>query len=628
MSFNNFTIKENTQLRNFFTENNSDMITINKKNYNVKIEQESIYDVFINLKLDNCSFKNIINEMKNYQSPSQGNNHHRGSLLEHSIWTAKTAEYIWSIPKNSDNWIKFFRDQFIPIHFKNFTILAGFFHDIGKLDGKINVNDFIKPKHPSHGYDIITKPERGLYNVLDICINPFTNNMNYNILMAYLAIISKHHQDLGDVMQKKITPDFYIKNIFDSVAEFPTEMYSFRKTDLDFLIPLTIFVSLCDVVGARPMNIKSEWQVLNKYKLSEELDYFTKNREQTPWFRYGYEKNGNKVVTEILKSYQKQKDNYFNTKKEGIGSNVDLKTMKLFNLFDIKYSIIPKGVYYYKSMSTGTITAKAHQNFKDVSWFGSEHTAVGYLPNSHFGGFTYQFQSRKDLKLIRLDDTDTIVSLLKICQYLYERNSNMKNKNNFLVLANKLQFAWGVGLEKRMSINEFDFNKPFFFNSKFTRILRNSYHNIDKDILVQLLCPLMSIPEHNLDGYIANPFLNFHEEIALCKPWEDMKFIKLYKKFDFNTGAVTKIGGKNRKTKKQTKEDLLKIIKKHQNDYCKKKSKRELVKSIEKYSKDTKDLKKLKKEELQKILKKLYKKQCKINSKSSKKQLLDFIKKL
>ena len=47
---------------------------------------------------------------------------------------------------------------------------------------------------------------------------------------------------------------------------------------------------------------------------------------------------------------------------------------------------------------------------------------------------------------------------------------------------------------------------------------------------------------HDLRGYIAKPASNsFHEEIALCEPWIYMKFVALYKVFDFEKKTVKNV---------------------------------------------------------------------------------------
>lgn len=572
----------------------------------------------LEIKLNSCDFADLIKEMQKYEYPQMGNIHHRGGILEHSIWTAKCIESSWDI-NNENNWIKKLLINNINKKYKNFTILAGFLHDIGKLDGKTTVKDFIKPKHDIHGYNLLTTNSI-LYTVLDDCIHP-KNGARYNKIIAFLAIISKHHLDIGKIMKRELSIENYISNVFSSFSEFPENIYVFRRDDIDLLILILLLVQLCDVIGSRPFDLQSKWKILNKYPLPEEIEEYKKNPKLTPWHRYGYENNGERVVISIQNEYLKQRNLYFNQNNMGIGSNLITEYMLLFNNqdFKIKYSIVPKGVYYFKSMSVGTITQNDHQNFKKVSWFGSESTANIYLENKSFGGFQYQFQTKKELKLIRLDDEQTIFSLFKLLNYFY----NTKKDDKYIIMANKLQFAFGVGIKDPKNLK---IDKKFTYFPDFNDIKRNSYHTIDLDIMNDIICPLGKENNHNIDGYIANPFFNFHEEIALCRPWEDMKLVKLYKIHSFQEKKTITIGG----GKKNNKKDLIIKIKNFHKNYCLKintMSKKELRKNIKKYSKNI-NIENLNENSLKTILNRINRNMCKNLYSQSKKDLLNLMKKL
>ena len=509
-----------------------------------KEKQEYIPKNSLDIDLRNCDFEKLKKEMATYKHPPGGNAHHRAGILHHSIWTAKATEDLFSGDKH---WVQQITKGLE--NYKNFTILAAFLHDIGKCDGHKSVSSFIKPKHDIKGYNMLINSCSEIYNILDKCIHPkFTKNVNKKI--AFLAIIIKHHLDLGDVMQNKLTIDKYIDNIFKSLVNFPEDIYIFNRPDVPILMQILTIVQLADVVGARPYKFKSQWKALNEgYNDKDELPSMTK--ENVPWIRYGYETKGKKIVEQVINTFKKKMDVFFNINKAGTGSKLDIKTYSIGN-YKIRYSKVPTGVFYFKAMNVGTIDQKAHQNYKNISWFGSESTADGYLESKHFGGFQYQFQTKRELRLIRLDDPETIVTFYAL---LNEKYKNEKKKK-YLDIANKLQFGFGVGQERLQKAKQYMHKNFFKFDNKLKDIKRNSYHNIDIDIMNQLICPFGA--EHNFDGYIASPFVNFHEEIALCTPWKDMKLVKLYKKYDFTNKCRLVRGGKkkvkkNKKSKKSKK---------------------------------------------------------------------------
>lgn len=503
----------------------------------------------LEINLNNCDFKKLRTEMKKYEYPEKGNLHHRAGLFHHSIWTAKATEMIFNL-KDKNNWIKKLSDG-IPKKFHNFSILAAFLHDIGKLDNKTTKQDFIKPKHDIYGYDLLINSCSIFYNFIDKCINP-KYDQKFNKVIAFLALISKHHLDLGRIMKKELSIDKYIDNIFKSFGNFPEEIYVFKRDDIGILFNILTIIQLADVIGARPFDSKSKWAMLNEYKKIEEIDEYKKDQNKTPWFRYGYEKNGEKYIDKIIKKYQERINIYFNSEKSGIGSKVNIKTEIIGNKYKIKYSEIPEGVYFFKSMSI-KIKPSDHRNYKNISWFGSEKTADIYLENKSFGGFEYQFQTTKKLRLIRLDDTETIISFYAMLNDLYKK----EKKRKYLDIANKLQFAFGVGIKQFKELKQY-MNKNFFnYDKDFLDIKRKSYHNIDIDIMKELICPFSS--SNNFDGYVAKPFFNFHEEIALCTPWEDVKLVKLYKEFDFGKKCKIVYGGKAKRRKNQGKKKLKKI---------------------------------------------------------------------
>jgi hypothetical protein len=152
------------------------------------------------------------------------------------------------------------------------------------------------------------------------------------------------------------------------------------------------------------------------------------------------------------------------------------------------------------------------------------------------------------MKLLRFDDPGTIVSLYRLLADTYNKTKN----DRYVKLAKMLQFATSVGIKKEeIAILKKTFNNKqsyFKYDDNYQNIKRNSYTDIDKVLVKEIICML----GNGIDGYIARPQLTgFHEEIALCKPWEKLQFISLYKIFFFDTNECKIIGGKKVNKKKK-----------------------------------------------------------------------------
>ena len=198
-----------------------------------------------------------------------------------------------------------------------------------------------------------------------------------------------------------------------------------------------------------------------------------------------------------------------------------------------------------------------HKKWNNPSWFASSHTAEGYLTNDYFGGFKYVFQSENDLTLFLLDEPKNILTLY---QMILDTPNTNKDKDYIIHL---LQYAFGINadnkLQKEIQKNLFENgrrkyeNIPKTYNIFSNEYKRKSEHSIDKLIMDLILCPL-SNGMNKIDGYMARRLRidnmnTFHEEIALCKPNENLKIIQL-----------EKIYNKKTKTELNDSEDMLKHI--------------------------------------------------------------------
>ena len=146
-------------------------------------------------------------------------------------------EKIWR--EKERNWI--YKDLIkgkIINKYKNLTILLAFFHDIGKIDGKIN--QLIKINHPQYGYSDIWS--RFIFYTKEIfsCIHYDYLNTEFQIhkIIAILAIVSLCHQDFGDIMQGKMTVTNYLNKMFHHIESF--DPFEFQILDYELILRLVL----------------------------------------------------------------------------------------------------------------------------------------------------------------------------------------------------------------------------------------------------------------------------------------------------------------------------------------------------------------------------------------------------
>ena len=491
---------------------------------NIQFIQSSVLNNPLILNLNNkCDFNTMRKLMNTYPMPPKENHHHAGNILFHSTWTARHLDKMW----DNKDWIYNDVVKNIPPSYKSFSILAAFLHDIGKLDGKRDVKDFIKPLHPEEGYIYLTKKLKIILPFFSECIkNPKVDVSIYKII-GNLAIISRHHQDLGLIMQGKMTVSKFVESFFNSVSKFPSTLFSYSTDQIDSLFYILLLVSLADVKGARPIGRKYNysWKMLK-----QKLSYKEKETSTTPWERYGYEIKGKTVLKKVIDIFNRMSKIYFNKEIKSLAFELKTNNMNLIpdgttKKMNITYSVLPSGVFLYKSMNK-KITNKDHTTFRRPSWFGSEKTADIYLYNPSWGGYEYQFMTNRPLNLIRLDDDKTISQLM---EYLI--------KSNQPEYVNLLKIMTGVGIknieEQKKLYKEYlkDTKNSSFLKKNLNvdysknTITRLSFADVDARIMNEVICQMP------FDGYIAKPLGHLHEEIALCKPWKTTKYVKLYKKF-------------------------------------------------------------------------------------------------
>lgn len=250
-----------------------------------------------------CDLFPITEEMSKYKILNSS--HHRGNIFQHSIWTARYVEKVWRDPQTSGLGDSVFSDLLkgIPSGYKNFTLLAAFLHDLGKLDG-----EFDAEKHPQHmvlGY-LLFKRCPGVELVLSKCTRKAssggeTGPYRGTETESFLAIISLFHLYLGDAMKGEVSPDEFA---FKFVGACHKTGVSSEK--IKVLMAILLLISLADVKGARPVEAvsNSSWKLLTtKIAIKENLP-----EKETPWFRYGY--SNTRRVRKLLKEVRERTNSW------------------------------------------------------------------------------------------------------------------------------------------------------------------------------------------------------------------------------------------------------------------------------------------------------------------------------
>lgn len=493
--------------------------------------------LIFNFKNNNCGIIETYKKYKYFEPKYEKNTfpHHTSNVYHHSIWSARAMEKIWR--EKERNWI--YKDLIkgkIINKYKNLSILLAFFHDIGKIDGRIN--KLIKINHPQYGYSDIWG--RFIFYTKEIfsCIHYDYLNTEFQIhkIIAILAIVSLCHQDFGDIMQGKMTVTNYLKKMFHHIENF--DPFEFKILDYELILRLVLLISLVDVQGARPVNLfmQSEWGLLNKtFKKSKlQVDW-----TDSPWEKYGYNKKARKIIKEILELFYNVTNKKLNKNKKGLaGDNIEkifINTKNNGINYYLEAGIMTKGTVLYKAMDS-FITQNMHKNYKAPSWFASSHTAEGYTGDNGVGGeYKYVFEATQDVSLIYMDNHNNINVIYDMIQANDDWSDDYK-----LVCINLIQFAFGINaspdLQNKLK-DKFVNNKNIkisvqdTFNTNDSNMKRWSYHFLDLRIMNEILCYFQ------LEGYMAsrvNMFNNeiFHEEIALCKGYEVVKITKLEKIVD------------------------------------------------------------------------------------------------
>lgn len=195
------------------------------------------------------SLQILLNDFGRYKTFNFG--FHSGNLLEHSIWCAFYAYYMFDKRNAMHKWI-----SGIPKKLRDFVTLSSLIHDIGKSgDDKLTYYD--KPEHSETGYDYIIhdnyKINGHIYAVDDLLKDIFNEKIKYPKLL--ISLIIKYHYEFGNVMKSLSInsndedyingAQMYLNTVLPLVKNLSNKL-------IDLYVRMLIAVSIADVLAAQP----------------------------------------------------------------------------------------------------------------------------------------------------------------------------------------------------------------------------------------------------------------------------------------------------------------------------------------------------------------------------------------
>lgn len=243
---------------------------------------------------DSCNLKNLFEDMSWYSTTKEERSktnakwgdHHHGTLIEHSRWTADIVRR-WFDSKDA-------RVLSIDPRYYDLVVLCALLHDIGKA-GDLN-RSIYKPDHPQTAMEYATG--RRAYKVSSPTIPSFRTLhqfLSYDCIgltpsvLAVAAVVGACHYDLGFVLRGDITPCEWSRRFIQACTEVVDGanyalISQLSKSAMMQLARIVLCISMADVIGSWP----PETDAANDVK--------------GPWQRYGYAKKWASVCSRILRA--------------------------------------------------------------------------------------------------------------------------------------------------------------------------------------------------------------------------------------------------------------------------------------------------------------------------------------
>jgi len=492
--------------------------------------------------------KDQINILKQYiksleaYPPLTPNCHHRNGLAAHSVWSARQADlYITNCEGGPDTcppWLINLLVLGMDEQDKMLSVVGALFHDMGKCDG--DRKSMYKPNHPDFGFNQLSNLTNAFLTdnkvALDTyagtcfeyihhwCVSASINNKDtYIQLMATMAIVSKYHQYLGNIMQK----GGRIKDIQNFVQSVDNDYKSFKVQKITSnIIAILLLISLSDVQGAWKVSrrdvSKSNFPFLyqksyggNRFDCKNENEDCKHICSGNPWQKYGYENIG-ELINMIMYTV----------------GELRIKKQKL----DI--TVLDGRSNLFKAVQDSKMYRNSTYNLP--TWAARDwRTAKIYYDSKSWGNtaiIKWKIKKGKSVNLLRLDSPENCIFLLNIYKSMLmddRKTIDLDFLNQIKSFIHVYITQIHIGLED-IKTRQDGFDKLTSLTDAIVNgnvvILRNSKHNIDRDVAINFLCVLTPLLGIQIDGYISS-FIpskgggKFHEEIMICKPADNLQYV-------------------------------------------------------------------------------------------------------
>lgn len=192
----------------------------------------------------------LVSDIKKYKVLD--NDFHSGHLYEHTVWVILYSDLLFS---SQSKWI-----EGIPntTYFRTLISFSAFFHDIGKA-GDLQYNYLSKTNHSQIGFDYLQGNIPYLTNSGPVSIRHVLNKLAHEFNLDDLSIetikyVCLLHWDFGAILRDysqnlDLGARKYLNNVKQNIQNMDLNRKSFG-----IFIRILILISVCDVLGTRPIN--------------------------------------------------------------------------------------------------------------------------------------------------------------------------------------------------------------------------------------------------------------------------------------------------------------------------------------------------------------------------------------
>jgi hypothetical protein len=270
--------------------------------------EEEAADAFVEVgslpkfSMQSCTLRNVMEDMQWYSvhplpSKEHQHQHHKGSLVEHSRWTADLVRD-WFDRRDA-------RTLGADPALKDLAVLCALLHDIGKAgDGDRSV--MYKPEHPKTAMEYATG-RRPYVRMVGLGSRPHDDDATYYAflanscqgltpaVLAVVAVVGACHYDLGNVIRGKATSCGWVRSFLGACSEIvdganDAIIKRLSKASVLQLARIVLCVSMVDVIGSWPAESSSSGSGRDR-----------ESDPAAPWTRFGYDRQWATVCGRIMR---------------------------------------------------------------------------------------------------------------------------------------------------------------------------------------------------------------------------------------------------------------------------------------------------------------------------------------